>query len=196
MLNHALFAGLLYSDAIPLTDDEFHHKALEIKIKRIRQIPELAKLLDNLQLADKIRHGILAQRIITDRQLQLPIIKPDQPLEKILEYREKNKDLLNATREKLAWLSREIRQAPWTGQFDEEIHRNIIPKQIHPMLQENKKARNGWLKKAGLGIAAVAATAQLFLNPMPFLSLPMFVGIMAVAGENVIPGVDEIIDLQ
>ena len=193
MMNHALFAGLLYSNATPLTDDPFHNKALEIKIKRARQIPELAKLLEDAQRADRIRQDLLVQRVITDRQLQLPIIAPDQPLEKILEYREKNKDLLSTTREKLAWLAREIGQTPWTKEFDEEIHRNVIPKQIRPLLEENKKARNGWLKKAGIGTAIAAATAGLFINPVPFLSVPMFIGIMALGGEHVIPGMEEIV---
>jgi hypothetical protein len=193
MMNHALFAGLLHSNATPLTDDPFHNKALEIKIKRVRQIPELAKLLEDVQRADRIRQNLLAQRVITDRQLQLPIIAPDQPLEKILEYRDKNKDLLSTTRKQLAWLAREIRQTPWTKEFDEEIHRNVIPKQIRPLLEENKKARNGWLKTAGMGIAVTAATAGLFINPVPFLSVPMFIGVMALAGKHVIPGIEEIL---
>lgn len=194
MMNHALFAGLLHSNATPLTDDPFHNKTLEIKIKRVRKIPELAKLLEDAQQADRIRQDLLVQRVITDRQLQLPIIAPDQPLEKILEYREKNKDLLGTTRDKLAWLAREIRQTPWTKEFDEEIHRNVIPKQIRPLLEENKKARNGWLKTAGMGIAITAATAGLFINPVPFLSVPMFIGAMALAGGHVIPSIEEILN--
>ena len=194
MMNHALFAGLLHSNATPLTDDPFHHKALEIKIKRARQIPELAKLLDDVQRADQIRQDLLVARAVTDRQLELPIIAADQPLEKILEYREKNKDSLDETRKQLAWLAREIRETPWTTEFDEEIYRNIIPQKIRPLLEDTKKARNSWLKLAGMALATTAATAQLFVNPVPMISIPMFLGVLSLAGEDVIPGVEELLN--
>lgn len=194
MMNHALFAGLLHSNATPLTDDTFHNKALEIKIKRARQIPELAKLLDDVQRADQIRQDLLVARAVTDRQLELPIIAADQPLEKILEYREKNKDSLDETRKQLAWLAREIRETPWTPEFDEEIYRNIIPQKIRPLLEDTKKARNSWLKLAGMALATTAATAQLFVNPVPMISIPMFLGVLSLAGEDVIPGVEELLN--
>jgi hypothetical protein len=194
MMNHALFAGLLHSNATPLTDNTFHNKALEIKFRRIRQIPELARLLDDNARADKIRQDLLVHQIVTDKQLQLPIIKPDQPLESILEYREKNDDILAATRNELAWMAREIKENPWSEEFGEEVYRNIIPKKIRPLLEENKKARNGWLKASGLGLSFAAATAGLFINSVPFLSVPMLIGVMALAGDQVIPNIEELIN--
>ena len=76
----------------------------------------------------------MVHQIVTDKQLQLPIIKPDQPLESILEYRDKHDDILKATRNELAWMAREIKENPWTKEFEEEIYRNIIPKKIKPLL--------------------------------------------------------------
>jgi hypothetical protein len=194
MINHALFSGLLHSDATPLSDDEFHHKSLEIKIKRAREIPELGKILDDMKRGDQIREAMLASRAIQDRQLDLPIIRPDQPLEEILNYRLKNKDVLEETRAKLAWLARSIKEQPWTREFDEKIHRSVIPKEIRPLLQENEKARNSWLKLTGMGLAATAATAQLFVNPMPLLSVPTFLAVMALVGGHATTLAEEILD--
>ncbi|MFX0206044.1 MAG: hypothetical protein ACFFDT_08650 [Candidatus Hodarchaeota archaeon] len=191
MMNHAMFAGLLHSKATPLTDDSFHHRALEIKIQRVRQLPALGDILDDLERGDRIRQDFLAKRVITDRQLNLPVLSQNIPLEKILKYREKHSDDLEQTRKTLVWLAREIRQTAWTKDFNEEIHRNVIPNKVRPLLQENSKARNSWLKWVGMGVGAAAATAQLFINPVPALSIPTFIGIMAVAGDHVIPAADE-----
>lgn len=194
MVNHALFSGLLHSGATPLCDDDFHRKAFEIKIKRASKIPELGKILNDLNRSDQIREAMLASRTIKDKQLDLPIIRADQPLEKILKYREKHKDVLSETRDKLAWFARSIKEQPWTDKFDEEIHRSIIPEKIMPLLNENEKARNSWLKTAGISLAAAAATAQLFVNPMPLISIPAFLAATALVGGHVIPLAEEILE--
>ena len=191
MVNHALFAGLLHSGATPLTDDPFHHQVLAHKIERARRLPEIGKLLEDLERGDRIRQDLLTARTIRDRQLDLPVMSPNQPLDRILQYRQAHKDELAAARNELGWLAREIRENPWTKEFDDEIHRSVIPQKVRPLLQSCEKARNSWLKYAGMAVAAAAATVELLINPVPLLSTSALVGVMAVTGDHVIPAADE-----
>ena len=49
MINHALFGGLLHTEATPVTDAPFHKAALDPKLARTRKLPTIAPVLDDLR---------------------------------------------------------------------------------------------------------------------------------------------------
>ena len=104
MTNHALFAGLMHASATPVTDDAFHSRALSVKLGRAAREPALRELRESLG-RDAKAHG-LAVKAFTDAQLDLPVLRPEVPLEEILEYRPRNDAALREARETLEPISK------------------------------------------------------------------------------------------
>lgn len=200
MINHALFGGILYTEATPLTDDNFHHQVLTHKIKRAMNLPVVREILQDRSKVRKLKSAQLAVTALTD--LDLSIISPDMPMEEILKYRHDHKDELEQARKELGWLAREIRQHPWSHDFGDELESNTIPK-IRKLLAESKKARNSWLKSsrgkhalklAGLTVAAASATVSLAIAATPLLPVAIAITALGLAGSVGIPGVELALD--
>lgn len=194
MINHALFGGLLYTGAMPLTDDPFHNKVLALKIQRAQNIPKVREILEDRAKTRKMKSNQLAMTTMTD--IDLAIISPDIPMEDILKYRLDHKDALDKARQELGWMAREISQNPWSKEFADELESNTIPK-IRRKLEESKKARDSWLKSGrgkkalkmvGMTVAAATATISLALSATPLLPVAVVIGILGLVSDVAIPG--------
>lgn len=180
MINHALYTGLLYSKASPITDDFFHKTIFDYKINRVLQDKEICDLIKD-DTYQGIKENELAKETLLD--IDLGIISPKLPMEAILEYRDENLDKLQNVREEIHWLAREIRVNPYTEKFYEDIKSNIIPKRIRPKLEECTKNRNAWLKKnkkkwldvIGISTKAAAITVPLVFSVLPQVTIPLAV---------------------
>lgn len=73
MMNHALFAGLLYAGATPITEDPFHNQALSIKLMNASQIPVVKQILADRSQERQMKMNRLATPALTDAQLNLPV---------------------------------------------------------------------------------------------------------------------------
>ena len=94
MLNHALFAGLLFSNATPLTDDPFHNQVLDLKMRRASQIPAVRQAMEDRPRSRQAKADQLVATALQDSQLRLPALDPKTPMEKVLTYRHKHPDTL------------------------------------------------------------------------------------------------------
>lgn len=202
MMNHALFAGMLYSDATPLTDDPFHSQILSRKLKRALDTPEIREILEDRRKKRQLASDIVAAQALTDTQLDLSVLSPDLSLEDILEYRHDNKDSLAQTRDKLGRLARRIKEEPWTQDFYEEVEHTTIP-DIAVELDEAKKMRDAWLKTqrgkhalkvAGIGVAAASIIVPLVMATAPLLPVGIATAALGIAGGMAIPGLEWIGD--
>lgn len=204
MVNHALFAGLRHSGATPLTDDPFHGRVLEHKIKRARELPQMRDMMADRANERRLRGDLLAMAALRDTQLDLPAMSTKLPLEEILEYRDDRGDELREAREKLGWLARQIEATPWSEEFADEVERKTIP-EIREKLRESEKARNDWLKSRrkrlilqsiGLTASAAANTVSLVLSPTPLLPVAVVVSALGLVGSAAIPALQVVEDLR
>jgi len=181
MLNHAIFASLGLTGATPVTDDRFHQQALTHKLQRALTSPGVAEFVD----ADSVRANMLALAALTDAELERPAMAVEIPLEQVLAYRESHRPELDAAREAIAWLAREIEPAPLDGNFAETIKRKSIP-EVRKKLKEAEAAQRSWLKKrkgalyklTGLSAGQLAAVIGLAFAAMP----PLAVAAAGIAG--------------
>lgn len=200
MMNHALFAGLLFAGATPVTDDPFHNQALALKLRRATQDPTVQKALANRELARQLGANFLAATALTDSQLNLPVLSPELPLAEVLEYRHEHDAALRQTRDKLGWMARSIRAEPWSEEFAAEIEHKTIP-DIAKELDEARKARDAWLdgKRGRLalsatGVAVGAAAVVLSVFAAPLTPVALATAGLGLASGSVIPGVEWLLD--
>lgn len=194
MMNHALFTGLLYAGAAPVTDDPFHSRILAHKLQRIAKEPVVHQAITGSAALHKLKTDNLALAALTDRDIKLPILAPAVPLAEILEYRQKNPDALTKVREKLARMSRRIESEPWTADFAKDIDTRTLPDFIDD-LADAAKARDAWLESSkkkswftAAGITVGAATAVLGLVAAPVTPIALVLAGLGVTSAGVIPG--------
>lgn len=200
MMNHALFAGLLHSDATPITDDPFHNRVLSSKLHRMVQHPFLRDVIADRARTRHVKAATLAATALTDPQLKLPVLSPEVSLDEVLEYRNKHDAALQAARDKLGWMARRIEAEPWTEDFAKELEHQTIP-DIATQLSEARKARDAWLKNRrgrlslqAAGVAAGAATAVLAIFAEPMTPIALAAAGSSLASSAVIPGVEWLFD--
>jgi hypothetical protein len=192
MVNHALFGGLLYKGATPLTDDPFHSQVLDLKIRRTREIPEVWRVLEDKVRQRRLRADLVAATALTDSQLNLPALSPQVPLEAILEYRNAHADELQQARDRLGWLARRIREEPWSDDFEDELEFNTIPN-IADELQSLRRVQESWLnspqgRRVLAGTALTTGTAATILQ-LVTASTPLLPVQIATAASTLISGV-------
>lgn len=177
MMNHALFTGLMYSNATPITDDPFHSQVLSLKLRRAIQDP----IVHQAQIDRARQHKIdlLAVSTMIDRQLNLPVLNPKLTMEDVLEYRQTHGDALREARDKLGWMARRIESEPWTKEFVDEIEHETIP-DIADKLSEVRKANERWLKSdsgrkaleaAGIIVGGASFVLSVFTTSIAPLAL-------------------------
>ena len=202
MLNHALFGALLHTDATPLTDDMFHNRVLDLKMNRAIQIPAIRKVLEDISRRRKLSTDLLAATTLMDKQLDLPMLSPNLPLEAVLEYRHDHNDDLQRTRERLGWLARRIKEEPWSGDFRSQLEDEVIPN-IADELKECEKARTEWLKSergrkvlnaAGILIEVATVIIPFVLKATPLAPVEITMGALGIAGGAAIPGLGWLLD--
>ncbi len=198
MINHALFAGLLYAGATPITDDPFHNQALSLKLRRAAQDPAVQHARADRARQSKI--DLLALTTLTDSQLSLPVLNPKLSLEEVLEYRQAHDAALRQAREKLGWMARRIEGEPWSEEFAAELEHKTIP-DIAKELGEARKARDAWLKSkrgrlalSATGIAVGAAAAVLSVFAAPLTPVALATAGLGLASGTAIPGVEWLLD--
>lgn len=198
MINHALFAGLLHANATPITDDPFHNRALAQKLFRAARDPAIQNVVANR--ARQLNADLLATTVLTDRQLNLPVLNPELPLEEVLEYRRKHDDALQKARDKLGWMARRIEAEPWTADFAKELEHTTIP-DIARELEEARNSRDAWLKSkrgrlalSASGIAVGAAAAVLSVFAAPLTPMALATAGLSLASGTAIPGVEWLLD--
>ncbi|MBK6520664.1 MAG: hypothetical protein IPG04_42690 [Polyangiaceae bacterium] len=155
MVNHALFAGLHHTGAVPITDEPFHSRVLGHKLRRAAAQPEIAEVID--RRSGGMSAAALASTALST--LKLPILDVSVPLAEILEYRRKHADGLAALRERMTRLARQIDSEPWSAGFSRELEKRFLP-DLADDLADARKARDAWLassaKKAWYAAAGVA----------------------------------------
>jgi hypothetical protein len=200
MINHALFAGLLYAGATPITDDLFHNQVLSSKLKRAEQDPAVQQAMADRARVRGLKRDVFTTTALTDRELKLPALSSDVPLEEVLEYRQKHKDALGQARDKLSGMARRIEAEPWSEEFAREIEHETIP-DLAKELDEVRKARDAWLGskrqrlalKAG-SIAFSAAAAVLTLVVAPLTPVTLATAGLSLASGMAIPGAEWMLD--
>lgn len=170
MLNHALVGSLLHMDAIPVTDELIHSKLLNYKLQKSQQLPEIKAVLEQRSQQQQFAHASAAIQALTD--LELGVIPEELSLEQILDYRSKHKDELQQAREKLDWMTREIREQPWTQEFDDEVYHKLIP-ELNKAMQPAQQSWSAWTKVAGIAMGGAAVALGIFGSPLT----PVAVGV-------------------
>jgi hypothetical protein len=200
MINHALFGGLLHTGATSLTYDSFHNKALALKIQRAQKIPGIRDILEDRARLRRLKSNQLAMSTLMD--IDLVVISPELPMEKILQFRHENEDDLKKAREELVRLALKIRQNPWSVEFTEKPDVDVILN-IQGIMEENKKARDSWFKKgrgkkafefSGPTASAASATISLALSAVTLILVAVATGILGWLGGSIIPGADLALD--
>jgi len=199
MMNHALFAGLLYSNATPITDDPFHSQALSIKMSRAARNPELSQRFSDLIRERKIKADMLAAMAFTDKQLKLPVFNLKTSLQDVLKFREEHDAELQEAREKLGRIARRIEAEPWSRAFAKDLESRAIP-DIDDQLAEIRKTQNDWarkrkrlaLKVGGTLVGAAAIVLTISIAPLTPVALAV-AGLGLISG-SVIPGTDLILE--
>jgi len=163
MLNHALVGSLLHTDAIPITDDPLHSSILNYKLQQAQSVPAIRAVLESRQKQQQFAGISMAARALTD--LQLGVIPESVKLEELLEYRRKYASELDAARDNLGWMAREIVQKPWTREFDDEVYHNFIPA-LHKSLEPAESSWSSWLRAAGIAVGGAAVVLSIFGNPL------------------------------
>lgn len=197
MMNHALFAGLLYAGATPITDDPFHSQALVLKLRQGLQDPAVLKAQEERARMHKANR--LAMAALADTQLQLPILDPAVPLDEVLSYRQKHADALQEAREKLGWMARRIEAEPWSADFASELEHKTIP-DLHDALIQAGKDRDSWLQSGrgksmlkAVGVAVGTAAAVLTLVATPAAPVALAVAGLGLASAS-LPGAEWLMD--
>jgi hypothetical protein len=157
MINHALFGGLLYKEATPLTDEYFHNRILNLKIERANSMPQIRQILDNIERTRQVKKNQLA--LTTLRDIDLAIIPPELPFQKIIEYRHDHEKELENTRQELGNLARTIKETPWSKEFADKLETEIIPNKLYPNLAKGKESQKSWLSKHKKEIVQIGSTA-------------------------------------
>lgn len=185
MLNHALIGSLLYTDAVPLTDELIHSKLLNYKLKKAQQVPEIRAVIEDRRSKLDYAHASAAVQALSD--IDLGVIPTEMSLERFLEYRTRHKDELAAARDKLDWMVREINQQPWTTEFDDEINHKLIP-QLHDAMKPVQKSWSKWTTAAGIALGGAAVALGIFGSPLT----PVAVGVagLTVAKDVGLGGFD------
>jgi hypothetical protein len=196
MMNHALFAGLLHSDATPITDVLFHNRALSLKLSRAAQDPSIRAILEDRGRTRQLRADQLAVTTLTDTQLDLPVLNPALPLAEVLEYRRTHADALKEARNELGLMARSIETEPWSEAFAREVEHKTIP-QIARTLTEVARTRDAWLnnQRGRLALQASnvlvgAATAALAVFAAPLTPVALATAGLGLVSGAVIPGVE------
>jgi hypothetical protein len=200
MLNHALFTGLLHAEATPLTDETFHSKLLDLKMRRAQEIPALREALEDRARRSQIRADKLALTAIQDSRLELPVLNPKLRLEDILEYRHKHSDALGEVREKLGIMAQDIRTEPWTEDFRDDLEHGPL-KELRERLGDVRKARDSWrrskrgkLALGAVGTGVAAATVVLGLVVAPLTPVALATAGLSLASGVAIPGAEWLLD--
>lgn len=192
MLNHAI-AGMLDKRAVPITDDPFHERLLRHKLARLLHRPTFRKESELRLPVDLAAETEAALRIVTDAKLDLPMLR--LPVEAILEFRSCHEAELNAARDRVGWLVREIASAPMTSEFSADIRHKLVP-EVKKQLDEVRKARDSWLgdertlnglKAFGVGTAAVAVVAEFALGLAPITQGQMAKAALSLGSGSAIP---------
>ena len=196
MVNHALFGGLLLSQATPIADDPFHAKILAHKLRRTTKNPLVQQILDDRVRERRLRTDLFATAALSDADLSLPALSPDVPVEAVLEYRQDHADELTRVRTHLATLARRIETDPWTDDFAREIDRRTIP-DLRDELDAVRRQRDDWVhhkRKQGLlsaaGLVAGTGAAVLSIFAAPVTPIVLVIAGLSLASGSAIPGLE------
>lgn len=203
MINHAIFAGLLHAEATPITDNSFHKRVLEYKIKKASEVPEIRDVLEDRFRSPQLKKDFFTQYLLTDKQIEIPALSSGIPIEEIYDYREKHQENLKQLRRKMGQLSRTIKDLPLTNEFEKEVDAAIGS--LDKELEELEKQRNSWLKdkkvKIGLSAAGIAAgaastTLSLILSATPLAPIGLVIAGLGIVNSSIIPGFEKYLDLK
>ncbi len=199
MMNHALFAGLLYADATPITDDPFHNQAFSLKLGRAARDPVVQQIRADRTKSRKLKIEALAFSALTDTTLDLPILNTKLPLAEVLEFRQKNGDALAQARDALGRMASAIKAEPWTVEFADEFEEKTRPA-IQQELENVRKARRDWMKQRGklalsaAGIAIGAATVVLGIFAAPVMPVALATAGLGLLSGSGIPAAQVLLD--
>jgi hypothetical protein len=186
MLNHALYAGLVMKEAVPVTDDDFHSRVFARKIERALKHPDFAKIMEKREKLRGLRSGQSAYHLLTGFEVEMPGFKPGTRLEQVLRFREKHASELQRARFELERTAYDMETVPLTGEFLDDLKFKRIV-ELQKDMDECKKAQASWLEAAGLAAGAVAAAIALVINPTPIVSAAALAGGLGLFSANIVP---------
>lgn len=199
-MNHALFAGLLHGGATPITDDAFHNQAFAHKLRRAAQDSVIGQVIADRAAQRRLKADALAAAVLTDTEIELPILNPAIPLDEVLEYRQSHSDELASARKTLGLIARRIQAEPWSPDLEREIETETLPNLIE-QLTEAAKSREAWLRSGrtkrllgGLGIAIGGASAVLAMIAAPVTPIALAAAGFGLASGTAIPGAEWLLE--
>lgn len=193
MMNQALFAGLLYKNATPVTDEEFHSVALGAKINRALDKRQFQRILSKRRTLHQIKTDQVAQHLLTGWQIDFPGFKPNVKIEKILKFRKKHGDELLAARKKLKEIAYQIEETPFTIDFIDELNYKTFPS-LKTEISECKKAQKSWIAAAGIAAGTAASIISCVINPTPVHTVAALGTSLGFFGQNIVPGIEWVKD--
>jgi hypothetical protein len=84
-------------------------------------------------------------------------------------------------------MAREIRDQPWTQEFEDEVFHRVIP-ELNKALEPARSSWSAWLKPAGFALGAAATVLGIFANPVTPIAIA--VASVTVAKDGGIGGLD------
>ncbi len=164
-----------------------HATMLGHKIARVRDAPRFASLLGERQRLQVHATRQAAFAALTDAQLG--VMPEGMPVARILDFRGTHASELAEARDRLAWMARTIKSDPWSDEFADHVHHDLVPK----LEEALRPARRPWrecLKAAGVAVSGVAGVASIAFGAEPLLSVTGVVAAMGAAGGAAAGAID------
>jgi hypothetical protein len=182
MINHAICASSCQA-LTPITDSDLHHNFLLYKLTRANGSPFLKNVLKDYGYIKDIKTDLTALTVISET---VPILT-GAPISDVLEFRDENKEALEAFRIEMGKLSAEIQSNFWDDEFQKEVI-DAIDSKVKPSIAdlkastESSKEKLARIFKRGAEISSLPVFASIAVGCPPELAFALSGGVAALGG--------------
>lgn len=180
MINHAICASSRFA-LTPITDSDVHHEFLMLKLSRMQHHPLLKSILKDYGYIKDIKNDLTAQNIISET---VPALT-GASMQDVLEFRDENKDSLEAFRVQMGKLATEIQTNFWDSDFQKEII-DVVDSKVKPSIEDLKasaettKEKLARIFKRGAEISPLPIIGSIAPGCIPELALAASAGVLAL----------------
>jgi hypothetical protein len=180
MINHAICASSHFA-LTPITDSEMHNDFLIYKLSKASNSPILKRILKDYRYIKNIKTDLTAVTILSETVPSLT----GASVHDILEFRDENKDSMQAFRILMGQLSSEIQANFWDPDFQKQMI-DMIDDKVKPAIEDLKVSTESAKKslarmfKKGAAISPLPITASLLPGCAPEIALAASAGIFAL----------------